>query len=56
MKTLRNIYNQIGFVFVVVVAILLYKHIIELDWPTGISIALIIIAILALGKIIPSKK
>jgi len=56
MKMLRNIYNQVGLIFIVVVAILLYKHAIELNWSTGIAILLIIIAILSLGKIIPIKK
>ena len=56
MKILRNIYNQIGLVFVIIVAVLLYKNVIEFNWYTGTIIVLVVILILNLGKFIPLKK
>lgn len=56
MKILRNIYNQIGFVLVIVLAYLFYTHKIDLSWYTGIIIVVIIAVIMILGKIIPAKK
>lgn len=56
MKTLRVIYNQIGSIFVIVFAYLLYTQKIELNWSTATVIVALIAVIMAIGKLIPLKK